>query len=493
MTSKKVVIIGSGLSGLSAACYLAKEGYSVEIYEKNEAAGGRIRIFKEKGYTFDMGPSWYWMPEVFEKFFNNFGKKVSDYYELERLDPSYRVFFDKKTVDVPAQFDDLKNLFEELEPGSSNKLDKFIEESKYKYKMGMEDYAKRPSLSIFEFVDFKFIFQSLKLGLVNSFAKYIRKFFKNKYLLQILEFPVLFLGATPAKTPSLYSLMNYADLILGTWYPKGGMIQLPLAMENLAKELGVKFHYNSEITKIIVKKNNAQGIFVNGEMKSTDIIIAACDYEFADQKLLPQEYSNYDKNYWESRIMSPSAVLYFIGVKKKIKNLLHHNLFFDKDFDNHATEIYDKPNWPSDPLFYLCVPSKTDNSVVPDNHENLFILIPVASGLENDQTEAKKYLEKIIKRIELKSGDKFCDEIDFVKAYSISDFVKDYNSFKGNAYGLANTLFQTAYFKPSIKNKRLKNFYYAGQLTVPGPGMPTCVLSGEIVSKLITKEWKLTV
>jgi len=488
--NKKAVVIGSGFSGLSNACFLAKYGFEVEVFEKNEQLGGRARVLETDGYRFDMGPSWYWMPDVFNRFFESFEKKTSDYYSLIRLDPSYRVFFSKdEIVDVPANFHELKQLFDKLEPGSSDRLDQFLKEAEKKYTIGMQELVYKPGLSITEFFDRKIIANAFSIDLFKSFSVHIDKYFTNPKLKSIIEFPVLFLGAMPQETPALYSLMNYADMKLGTWYPLGGMGKIIDGMVELAKELGVKFHVNSNVQQInIDDKNKSKAIVVNDKLVDTDILISAADYHYTEQHLLPKQFRNYDESYWDSRTLAPSCLIYYLGVNKRLRNLSHHNLFFDKDFAVHAKEIYKSPGWPSDPLFYVSCPSKTDNSVAPEGKENLFILIPVAPGLKETENIKELYFQLVMDRLEELTGENIRDHIEYKKSYAYSDFVSDYNSFKGNAYGLANTLNQTAILKPKIKNKKVSNLYYTGQLTVPGPGIPPCLISGEIVANQIKKE-----
>lgn len=486
---KKVTIIGAGISSLSSACFLAKEGYDVTILEKNATIGGRARQFSTQGFVFDMGPSWYWMPDVFERFYNQFGYTTSDFYELKRLDPSYRVFWpDNSFDDIPSDLDTYKQWFEKLEPGSSVHLEKFLKEAKYKYEVGMNDLVHKPSLAWSEFVDGRIISGMFKLHLFSSFAKYIRKYFSNEKIISLLEFPVLFLGATPEETPALYSLMNYADIELGTWYPMGGMYKIIEAFETIAKNLGVKIETEQEVKGFKYDNNTITKTLTNNKIIDTDILISGADYHHTDQKLVPH-FSNYNENYWDKRVMAPSSLLFYVGIDKKIDNLLHHNLFFDADFKEHAINIYKNPEWPENPLFYVCCPSKTDSSVAPEGKENLFILVPIAPELKDDETIRAKYFDLLIERIEKHTGVSIKNDIIYQKSYCISDFKKDYHAFRGNAYGLANTLMQTAILKPSLKNKKLKNMYYTGQLTVPGPGVPPSIISGEVVAKEILKKF----
>ena len=494
---KKIVIIGSGFAGLSAASFMAKAGWEVTVLEKNSTTGGRASVLLADGFTFDMGPSWYWMPGVFERFFNCFGKKVSDYYELQRLDPSYRVYWPDDSMDVPADYNELKIVFEKLEPGSGVMLDKFMQEAAFKYEVGINKLVQKPGQSVLEFADWELVKGVLKLDVFNSIKNHVRKHFKHPKLRELLEFPVLFLGALPKDTPALYSLMNYADIKLGTWYPKGGMFKIVEAMTSLAEELGVKFYCNHEVIEIKVENGIAKNVLAkNIDAQSSiqsfdaDVVIGGADYHFIETKLLLPQYQSYSDKYWNKRVMAPSSLLYYVGLNKKISNVLHHSLFFDVSFDVHGNEIYTDPKWPSNPLFYVCAPSVTDNTVAPEGGENLFFLIPVASGLEGDTEELRdQYFDQILSRYENRIGQQIKDSIVFKKSFSVSDFKNMYNSFKGNAYGLANTLMQTAILKPGLRSKKVSNLFYTGQLTVPGPGVPPSLISGEVVSREVVKNY----
>ncbi len=485
----KVIVIGSGFAGLSAAASLAAEGYKVTVLEKNSVPGGRARKFEAEGYMFDMGPSWYWMPDVFEQFFARFGKKPSDYYELVRLDPSYSVIFGPETrMDLPASMQGLEELFERYEPGSSANLRKFLSEARYKYEVGMTDFVHKPSHSIMEFADIRILLSMFRLQMFQSISSHIRKLFKNEYLIQLLEFPVLFLGATPQKTPALYSLMNYADMALGTWYPMGGMHKIVEGMVALAEELGVEILLGEEVKHIHVPNGHATKVITQNGEYDADVVVAGADYHHVDQNLLDAPLRNYTSGYWEKRVMAPSSLLFYLGVNKRLKNLHHHNLFFDADFQRHAEEIYERPQWPSEPLFYVCAPSVTDPSVAPLGCENLFILIPLAPGLkDDDETTRERYYHMVMDRLERHIGEDVRTHVTYRRSFAHRDFQSEYHAFKGNAYGLANTLLQTAFLKPRLKSKKVANLYYTGQLTTPGPGVPPSLISGQVAAAEIRK------
>lgn len=492
-TTPKACVIGAGFAGLSAATHLARKGFEVCIVEKNEQAGGRARKFEAQGFVFDMGPSWYWMPDVFDRYFSLFGYRTEELYDLHRLDPSYRVFFENnEAVDVPADAEALYALFESKESGSAPKLKKFLEESAYKYQVGMQDLVFKPGRSLLEFADTRVLGGLMRMQLLSSMSNYVRKYFSNSQLIRILEFPVLFLGATPKDTPALYSLMNYADLSLGTWYPMGGMHRIVEAMVRVAEENGVRIHLNQEVKGFEYHADGKIAAVLTDQSRfETDVVIGGADYEHIDQQLLPVEKRNYSKKYWDSRKMAPSSLLFYLGVNKRIPNLLHHNLFFDEDFGLHATEIYDDPKWPSKPLFYVSCPSKTDSSVAPEGSENLFLLVPVAPGLTDDEATREKYYHLIMDRLEARTGTDIRSHVVYKRSYAHRDFIEDYHAFKGNAYGLANTLGQTAVLKPSLKSKRIGNLYFTGQLTTPGPGVPPSLISGEVVCGEVVKDFKI--
>lgn len=482
---KKIKIIGSGFSSLAAACYLAKEGHNVTVYEKNQTIGGRARQLKKEGFTFDIGPTWYWMPDVFERFFADFDKKPSDYYELIKLAPAYQVYFGVKDfVTIGDNLPEIIDTFENIEKGSGQKLADFMKEAQSNYNIAIKNLVYRPGVSPLELVTVE---TAMKVNqFFSNISRDIRKRFKNTKLVQILEFPVLFLGAKPSDTPSFYSFMNFADFGLGTWHPKNGMYSVILAMEKLAKELGVTIHTNSNIEKIEVENGKATAIIVNAERIPGDIILSGADYHHSES-LLDEKYRAYSEKYWDSRVFAPSSLLFYVGFDKKIENIEHHSLFFDVDFDIHARDIYDTPKWPQNPLFYASFPSKTDDNAAPKGKEAGIFLIPLAPNLEDTPELRERYFQKIIRRFEHLTLQSVQNSIIFKESFCVNDFKSEYNSYKGNAYGMANTLLQTAFLRPKLKSKKVENLYFTGQLTVPGPGVPPALISGKLVAELIEK------
>jgi phytoene desaturase len=484
---KKALVIGSGFSGLSAAAYLAKGGYSVIILEKNKTIGGRARLFKEKGYTFDMGPSWYWMPEIFENFFSDFDCKVEDYYDLKKLDPGFKIVFKNDELNLPADWADICDLFEEYEKDGAIKLNKFMEDANKKYDVGLDFLYNSPGVSIVDLFSPRILKNIGKLQILTSYRKHIKKYFKNPYLINILEFPVLFLGTSAKNIPALYSLMAYSGIKQGTYYPMGGFNKVIKSMEKICLNLGVEILTEQEVNKINISESKVHSVSTKNNQFRTDVLLASADYAHVEEKLLEKRYRNYSLKYWTKKSFSPSSLLFYIGVSKKIKNLEHHTLFFDENVEKFSNDIYTHQIWPEKPLFYTCCPSKTEPELAPNGKENLFVLMPIASGLNDSNSLRDKYFEIIMNRLE-----KFCNldirkNIDYIKSYCISDFMNDYNAYKGNAYGLANTLSQTANLKPKILNKKVSNLFYTGQLTVPGPGVPPSLISGKIVADYIIK------
>lgn len=482
---KKITIIGSGFSALSAACYLAAAGHQISLFEKNNTVGGRARQLKKKGFTFDIGPSWYWMPDVFERFFADFGKKTTDYYTTDKLDPAYKIFFEDETMTIGDSMDKICCEFERIEKGSGEKLKKFIHKAQTNYNIAVNKILyNAPGKNPLELVTKDTVLRVDQF--FKTISQEVRRNFSNPKLVSTLEFPSLFLGAKPSKTPSFFNFMNFADFGLGTWHPKGGMYEIIKAMETLAKDLGVEIHTNSNVEKIEVQNGVAKGIYCNARLISADLVISGADYHHSET-LLPKKFRQYSEAYWDKKVFAPSSLLFYIGLDKKLKNVEHHNLFFDADFGKHAIEIYDAPRWPSDPLFYANVPSKTDPSMAPENGEALFILMPIAPNIEDNTALRTQYFHKIIKRFEEKTNQKIEKNIIFKESFCVNDFKSAYNSYKGNAYGLAMTLPQTAFLRPRLKSKKVKNLYFTGQLTVPGPGVPPSLISGKLTSELINK------
>lgn len=488
--SKEIIVIGAGFAGLSAAASLAQKGHAVTVVEKNAEPGGRARVWKQDGFTFDMGPSFYWMPDVFDRFFARFGQKATDHYDLIRLDPSYKVVFSAgEEWAVPAGRPALRDFFESKEAGASAALDRFLAEAKLKYDLGMGELVYRPSLNWMEYANPGVISGLFKTKVFGSLRRHVQAHFKHPHLRSLMEFPVLFLGAAPQNTPALYSLMNYADLELGTWYPMGGMGRVVEAMVDVARQQGVRFRMSEAVERIEVDADHRiSGVRTSSTTLPAEVVVASADYHHVEEQLLSAADRRYSESYWQERTMAPSSLLFFLGLDRKLDGLAHHTLFFDEPLDLHSSEIYDKPEWPSRPLFYTNCAGKTDPNAAPAGHENLVILIPIAPGLEDRESIREQYFNMVMERLGRHLGFDPRPHVVLKRSYCINDLQADYNAFRGNAYGLANTMMQTGPLRPSMKSNKVKGLYFTGQLTVPGPGVPPALISGQVVADLIEKE-----
>lgn len=489
MQNKSVIIIGGGIGGLALACMLGKKGYKVTIIEKNEMVGGRARVFSDKGFIFDMGPSWYMMPDVFEHFFEILGENIKEFYTLERLSPSYKITLKSNGKSYKFYSDINKNieLFESIEKGSGKILENFLLQAKEQYEISKNEFMYKNYNSIRDFMTWRVMRQGANLPIFKKQKKIIEKKFKNEILRKALQYQTVLLGTAPGDTPGIYTLMNYVDLVLGEWYPSGGIRSIPISLEKIAKKYGVEIILNTSVKEITIEKDIARGVILeSGEKKFADIIVSNADIEHTDRKLLPNEHRTKSDKYWDSRVLAPSAYILYLGIKDKIPELEHHNLLFTKDWDHGFSQIFKKPEWPEDPSMYICMPSKTDKTIAPLADENLFVLVPIAPGLDYDQTFSQKYGDFIIDEISKYYNIPDLKERIVVRhSYSVKDFIIDYNAFKGTALGLAHTLSQTALFRPNNIHPKIKNMFYVGAGTNPGIGMPICLISAELAYKRI--------
>jgi phytoene desaturase len=498
MVQKKVIIIGAGIGGLSAACYLAKDGYDVTILEKNTSIGGRARKLEVDGYTFDMGPSWYLMPEVFDKFFADFGKQTSDYFALTKLDPMYRIYFGpREFLDISSNLEKNKELFESIEPGSSQKLSEYLKIAKLQYEIGVSQFVYRNYDSIFDFFQKDIMTQGMSMHIFESLENYVKRYFKSPKLQKIMQYTTVFLGGSPKNTPAMYSLMSHCDFNIGVFFPKGGIIRVVEGIAKLARELGVKIITDADVTQIELTTRKrllrrSKGILKsvkanNGEYES-DIVVANADYHFVDRTLLPKEFAQYSNRKWNSLTVAPSGFILYIGLTKKLPQLQHHTLFFDADWDDHFSAIFDKPRVPKEPSYYVSCVSASDHTVAPKNHEVLFFLVPMAAKFYLSEEQKKEFTEKLISHFESQIGESIKSNIAHMSTYDSTDFRKDYNAFGGTALGLAHTFMQTAVFRPRNKSTKVERLYYVGQNTVPGVGMPMVLISGKLVAQRVSDD-----
>jgi len=490
MNKKSVIIVGSGFGGLAAAGILGKQGFDVTVVEKNEQAGGRASVYKDQGFVFDMGPSWYLMPDVFENYFGQFNKKPSDYMDLVRLDPSYRVFFSKdNVVDVAADLEKNLKLFEQMEPDGAQKMKDYLEKSKYQYNIAMKDFIYKDYRHFTDFLKPKLVVEGTKLHMFDKLDDYAQRFFKSDQIRKILEYTIVFLGGSPYDSPALYSLMSHVDFNLGVWYPQGGMGKLVDAMVKIAQENNVEFIFNEPVEKIKVENKKAVGVEAKNTTYDADIVIMNADYAYADMNLIEPAYKSFSEKYWDKRKIAPSAYLLFLGLDKKLDSLIHHNLYFQPKWENHFQQIFQDPQWPDEPSYYVSCTSKTDPSVAPKGCENVFILVPVAPGLKDTDETRQKYFTKILRHLEKLTGEKIIDSIITKRIFAHNDFTERYNAYKGTALGLAHTLKQTAVFRPSHQSKKIKNLFFTGHYTHPGIGVPMVIISSQILADTIKKAY----
>lgn len=487
MNNVRIVIIGGGIGGLATAALLGKQGYSVTLVEKNKDLGGRARVFSHKGFRFDMGPSWYLMPDVFNRFYKYFGKKPTDFYKLKRLDPHYRIFFnDKDTVDM---VDDLKknlSYFESLEKGSAEKIKKYLSISEYQYRTAMSGFVYRTFDRITDMFQRKLLFEGSKLHVFENMDSYLRRFTHSDRIKKILLYTIVFLGGSPKNTPAIYSLLSYIDFVQGVFYPIGGISKIVSSLESLCLANGVTIIKNSPVDKIVVESGGiATAVVVKKKQIAADVVISNADLPFTELHLLPKQFQTYPQSYWQKKIIAPSTFLMYLGIKGKVTSLTHHNLLFSDDWVKHFEEIFKNPSWPKHPSMYICAPSKSDSTVSPTNYENLFVLVPVAANLRDSDSMREKYSNYIISEIEKIIGEKIRDKIVYKRIFTQRDYIKDYNAYKGTALGLSHTLFQSAAFRPGLQSKKVKNLFYVGQYTQPGIGMPMCLISAELVTQKV--------
>ena len=487
MNRKKIVVVGAGLGGLSTAALLAKDDFQVTVLEKNDTPGGRARAFCESGFRFDMGPSWYLMPEVFQRFFQEFGKAPEDFYQLQRLDPSYRMVFGREdVVDVSADLEQNRRLFGELERDGEEKFSQFLSQSQVLYDLSMNEFVYKEFRNLLDYFSPKVMNAKVSPRVFGSMDSYVGRYFKSDKARKLLEYSIVFLGGNPKKTPAMYSMLSHVDFNLGVWYPQGGMHSLVQALVDLCRELGVEMHFGCEVTGINVQRGRVSSVRTNGGDHEADIAVVNADYAHAETELLPRQYQTFPKSYWEKKTIAPSAFILYLGLNRKLKNLEHHNIVVAHDWKEHFQAIFDAPSWPDQPSYYVCMPSKTDPTVAPKAHENLFVLVPVASGLEDPDEQRDAYSEKILRDLEAIIGEEIQPHIIVKRIFSQRDFASDYNAYRGTALGLAHTLGQSALFRPSHRSKAVRELFYTGQYTHPGIGVPMTIISSTITRNIVS-------
>ena len=487
--NKKVVIIGAGIGGLGTAGLFAKKGYAVTVLEKNQNFGGRANVFEHEGFRFDMGPSWYLAPDIFEHFFDLVGEKVSDYLHLEKLDPSYRIFFrnDGEIIDITSNIEQDAATFDRIEPGAGEKLRAYLRQSEYQYEVATQHFMYKNYDTIFDFFNKQVLTEGQKLSVFSKMHDFVSKFFRSPKLRQIMEYTMVFLGTSPYEAPALYNLMSHMDFNQGVFYPKGGFYELITALSAIAEKNGANLRSNAEVGQILVERGKARGVrLLSGEEIEADIVISNADMIFTETKMLEKKWQTYSEKYWNKRILAPSAFILYLGISEKLPSLTHHNLLFSEDWRQNFDDIYKNPTLPAEPSLYVCAPSVTDREVAPQGKENLFVLVPIASGLSISETEKQNYAEQVLQLMEKEMDlPNLREKIEYMRIYTVENFAEDYHSFKGSALGLAHTIWQTAIFRPKNQSKKVSNLFYVGANTSPGIGTQICLISAELVYKRI--------
>ncbi|TXT54527.1 MAG: Carotenoid 3,4-desaturase [Candidatus Thorarchaeota archaeon] len=486
-----VKIVGAGVGGLATAALLALEGHNVTVLEKNQEPGGRARIWAKDGFVFDMGPSWYLMPEVFEHYFDLFGKKVSDFYELVRLDPSYRFFFpDHEVIDISADLEKNKELFDRLEDNGAEKFEDYLKQAQDKYDYLMEGLMYEDLSGLRSMLSPKLMAAGWKLSILSNMDKLIRKYFDDERVQKILQYTIVFLGGNPKNTPALYSMISHIDYNLGVWYPMGGMGKIVEGLVALTEQHGGSIKYGTEVTDLQISDGRVHRIITNNGEMEAGVVVVNADYPHVEINYIPEKYKTYDIGYWEKKTIAPSAYVMYVGLNKTIDNLTHHNVILDHDWVEHFEQIFENPQWPDKPAYYLCCTSKSDSSVAPPNHENIFVTVPLAPGIEDTPEIRESYFNKMVDHIEKVLKTNIRDSIIVQRVFTLDDFSEAYNAYRGTAVGLTHSFWQSAFFRPSHKSKKVDNLFYVGQYTHPGIGVPMALISAEIVADLIYEEMK---
>lgn len=487
--NKKVVVIGAGIGGLGTAGLFAKKGYDVTVLEKNENLGGRANVFEADGFRFDMGPSWYLAPDLFEHYFELVGEKVSDHLDLIRLTPSYRIFFnnDPKPLDIHSDIAVDSATFEAIEPGSAEKLRAYLKQSEYQYGIATQHFMYKNYDTIFDFFNRRVMTEGQKLSVFSKMHSFVSKFFKSRKLQQVMEYTMVFLGTSPYEAPALYNLMSHMDFNQGVFYPRGGFYELIDALARIAEKNGAELRTNSPVAEIVVEDGVTIGVCLeDGEIVEADIVISNADIWFTETKLLASKWQTHPQKYWNKRVMAPSAFIIYLGISEKLPSLIHHNLLFSEDWRKNFDDIYKDPCLPDEPSLYVCAPSVTDGTVAPDGKENLFVLVPIASDLKMTEAEKDAYSDKVLALMEKEMNlPGLREKIEYKRIYTVDNFAADYNSFKGSALGLAHTIWQTAIFRPNNQSKKVKGLYYVGAGVNPGIGTQICLISAELVYKRV--------
>ncbi|MDY6907261.1 MAG: phytoene desaturase family protein [Chloroflexota bacterium] len=487
---RRVLVVGAGFAGLAAAALLARDGWQVQVLEKNREVGGCARVWHSGGFSFDMGPTLYLMPEVFERYFALFGCQREDFYSLRLLDPSYRVFFGgDETVDVTPDLGATLETFEGFEPGGAQKLQAYLDRAAYQYDIIMREFLYRDRRSIVDFVNRRVLIDGTRLNILKSLDGHVSSYFSDHRAKKLLEYSMVFLGSSPWNARALYAIMSHVDIKLGVWYPHGGMGSVVAGLQRLAESHGVAIRTGEPVRRLEARDGRVERVVTDRGEYTADVVLVGADYAHAETELLAPPYQSYPASYWRKRVIAPSMFMVYLGLTKKVDALCHHNLYFAHQWQEHFASIFDRPAWPQHPSYYVHCPSRTDDAVAPWGHENVLISVPVAPGLDDGDGRREQFADQVLAHLEGLVGERIRDSIAVKRIYSHRDFKRDYHAYGGTAMGLAHTLSQTALFRPSHRSRKARNLFYTGQYTHPGIGVPMAFIAAEIVAEEVSRQW----
>ena len=507
-TAKKrgtAVVIGGGIAGLATAALLGREGFDVALLEARDELGGRVGSWDRDGFRFDTGPSWYLMPEVFDHFYRLLGTSTAEQFTLTRLDPGYRVFFENYVRPVDIVSDKHTNLttFEQIEPGAGASIGRYLASAKDAYRIALRRFLYNTFDSYQPLFVPEVLWRTGRLTglLLQPLDRFIARYVTDHRLSQILGYPAVFLGSSPSMAPSMYHLMSHLDLEDGVYYPSGGFREVIHSIVRLAEAEGVEILTGAVATAITTENENRASVTgvqftdASGAARylAADIVVSAADLHHTETVLLPEELRSYPEKWWTTRVAGPGAILLFLGVRGALPELAHHSLFFTEDWDENFGRIFNAPtSIPNPASIYVCRPSATDKGVAPSGHENLFVLVPVPAdpaighGGEDGSGDAvvEEVADEVIRQISKWANiPDLAERVVVRRTVGPADFEQDFHSWKGSALGPAHTLRQSAFLRGKNVSSRVDGLFYAGGTTVPGIGLPMCLISAELVIK----------
>ena len=483
-----VTVIGGGFGGLSAAAYLGRAGLDVRLLERHDRVGGHAGVLERDGFRFDTGPSWYLMPDVFERFFGHFDREPTDYYELERLDPQYRVCWkDGDSVTIPPDRDRVEEIFESYEDGAGDALAAYLEEAERNYELAMDRVVYEGRERLRDYVDTDLLPMAPRYRLFGNMDDYVGRYVEHPKLRQLLEYTLVFLGGSPYNTPALYSIMSHVDLNLNVFYPEGGIAGVVDALADLAREQGVTIETGVEVQHVGGSAGNFE-VETDDGVRESDLVVSNANPAHTERELLDPADRSHDPGYWDDQTYAPSAFMLYLGVEGDVDPLEHHTLVLPTDWSDHFEAIFEEPRWPDDPAYYLSVTSKTDDAVAPDGHHAVVVLVPIAPGLDDGPEVRERYREKVLSDLAAEAGVDLRDRIVSETTACVSEFAERYGDPDGTALGLAHTLFQTGPLRPGHRGP-VDGLYYSGAYTTPGIGMPMCLISGEHTASAIFEDY----